>query len=437
MSINVFSGFFHNFWSNLVQDCKYPSDKFYLAAIGTTVGIVIGTIISVFRITTDAAFSSVLWWTAREDSTWQGILIWLGFALLAALVVGFLIRNPAIRFGGEDWIMGSLKEGQRHAWLKILIPKFIGSWLVMAFGLSVGREGPCIQMGAATALGMKKFDPRNTIERRFLILGGSGAGLAAAFSAPFAGICYVYEIMEEKLSPALFIFVLATGFGVYLANTLVFGLDVLMPIGGAILPDLAHYWLLIPLGIAAGIIGTAYNFLLRFSMLLYGRQKLLPSTFRPIVAFTGAAIMVVVFPAISGEGLTIFTSIETGHAFIEYLCFFVLAKLFFTAFCYGSGIPAGLMVPVLCLGGVTGAIYADFMTTAQLMPISLVPACWALGMCGAFAASERAPITGMVLVMEMTGTFALAPGMLVVAAISTFLAKLSVVKRIEKEAGLR
>lgn len=437
MKINIFSGFFHNFWHNIAQEWINPSGKLYLAIIGIAVGIVIGAIISVFRITTNAAFRGVLMWTQQFGHSPKGMGIWIGMAVLAALVTGFLVRNPAIRFGGEDWIMKALNTGQKSAWLKVLIPKFIGSWLVMACGISVGREGPSIQMGAATALGMKRFDPRNSIERRFLILGGSGAGLAAAFSAPFSGICYVYEIMEEKLSPPLFVFLLATGFGVYISNVLIFGLDVLLPMGPVALPSLAWYWVLIPLAIFAGATGIAYNFFLRFSMLLYGRQKLLPPVVRPLLAFVGAALVVLFFPVIAGEGLTIFTNIEAGQIFAGYLCLFLVAKLFFTAFCYGSGIPAGLMVPVLCLGGVTGAIYADVMTSFGLMPAELVRSCWALGMCGAFAAAERAPLTGLVLVIEMTGTFVLAPGMLLVGGIAAIMARLAVVKKIEKEAGLR
>lgn len=421
-----------NLWQNSSPEQDPPGAIIYLALLGFLIGLFTGVVISIFRITTDIVFGRVLNWT-YHDMTFPSACLWIILAMTGAIVTCFLIRNPAIRFGGEKWIKNALLSGQSHAWRLILIPKFIGSWLVMACGISVGREGPCIQMGAATALGMKKFDPKNNVERRFFILGGCAAGLAAAFSAPFAGICYVYEIMQEKISRSLCLFMLCGSVGVYVACTLIFGLGVMLPVGQTFLPDLAYFWLLIPLGIFSGIVGIAYNYGLRVSMNLFNEQNKIPATYRPFLAFGASAIMVMIFPAVTGEGLNIFTGMENGQALAGFLCFFLIAKLILTSFCYGTGIPAGVMVPVLCLGGVSGGLYTDFIQYMGWLPAHMSASFIVMGMAGAFAAAERAPITSLVLVIEMTGSYATAPGMLFVCAIATFAARIVKVKEIENE----
>lgn len=407
------------------EDDKSPLDILWLVFLGFLVGLCSGIVISLFRITSSMAFEQALAITGACGNNFIVLAIWFVLAILAALVVGRLMRNPAIRFGGSAWDVATIEKAQPHALSRILVPKFVGSWLVMAFGISVGREGPCIQMGAATAMGLKNLDARNAFERRYFILGGCAAGLAAAFSAPFSGICYVYEVMREKISHSLLAFLLAGSFGVYLSCTLTFGLGVMLPIDTTPMFSLGSCWILAPLGIFCGLAGVAYNYLVRISIKIYAMQNLVPVRFRPLFPFVGAAIMILIFPAVCGEGLGVFPLMEKGDALVSFLWLFLAVKLFFTAFCYGSGIPAGLMVPLLCVGGVAGGIYADFLQYAHLLPAEYVETCLALGMASSFTAGERAPVTAVMLVLEMTGAYLLAPAALICVACAAFTARLA------------
>lgn len=430
MSSTFFAQRFRDLWTLEPEDARKPGDLLLLVGMGFLIGLISGGVISVFRITTGMAYGAILRWVSLHEASWLSMAGWLCVALAASLIVCFLTRRPPVRFGGSPWIRKALSSGQPGSWHEILLPKFMGSWLVMSCGVSVGSEGPCIEMGAATALGLKRYDPKEKIERRFFILGGCASGLAAAFSAPFAGVCYVYEIMREKMSGLLLMFMLAGGFGVYVSATLLFGLDVLMPLGDTLAPGLLQLWLLLPLGIFAGLAGAAYNYMLRLSIEGYARQRLVPQELRPIIVFLAAGLMVIFFPALSGEGLNIFHSMEAGEVLTGFLCFFVLAKIVFTAFCYGSGIPAGLMVPVLCVGGVMGAIFFQLTLSLGLISEEYLASFMAMGMVGSFSASERAPITGLVLVLQMTGAYALALPMLLVAATAAFTGRLCRVKSI-------
>lgn len=402
----------------------------FLALAGFFIGLCAASVIAIFRIAVTAMLDFILAWNAPDHRTIFGTALWIVFAIAAALLTGWLARNPAIRFGGEAWILSAIKEGQPRVVKTILVPKFIASWLVLASGVSVGSEGPSIQIGAATAMAVGKLRQESLLNRRLYILAGCAAGLGGAFSAPFSGICYVYEVMRERFSPKLFGLLLAGSLGVYAGCTLLFGLGTFLPVDGAFMPDFRGLCALLPLTVLAGGVGIAYNYLLRISKKLYASQKAVPALFQPLFSFGATAFIILSLPALSGGGLSIFTAIEAGHTTLHFLCFFLLAKLILTAFCYGSAIPAGIMVPVLCLGGVMGGIYADWIQLLGISTSALAPTCIVTGMAGAFAAAERAPLTAMVLVAEMTGAWTAGLALLFTGAVCSMLARLARVKSV-------
>lgn len=413
-------------------DAHTAGEKVRFALWGLLIGLLAGAIIAVFRITSSAAFAAVLDWFRAHAGEPLLCAAWGVPALLAALITGRLMKDPAIRSGGATWITQALAGPQKNVLMRILLPKFLGSWLVMACGLSVGREGPCIQMGASTALGLARCDgggdaATHAAKRRMLILGGCAAGLAAAFSAPFAGIFYVLEIMKERISHNLLILMLGAGLGVYLAATGLFGLGLMLPLKDAVPPAPPFLWTAAMVGLCAGLVGIVYCGLLRRAQTLYARGRRFPLLLRPVFPFLGAALMLFCYPLATGEGLSIFGFMESGGT-IPALLVFLGVKLLFTSFCYGSGVPAGLMVPVLVLGGVAGGLCAAGLSAAGIAGGGGAAAFIAMGMASAFAAAERAPLTGIMLVLEITGVYAIAPGLLLAAAVATLLARVARVR---------
>lgn len=413
-------------------DAHTAGAKVRFALWGLLIGLLAGAIIAVFRITSSAAFAAVLDWFRAHTGEPLLCAAWGVPALLAALITGRLMKDPAIRSGGATWITQALAGPQKNVLMRILLPKFLGSWLVMACGLSVGREGPCIQMGASTALGLARCDgggdaATHAAKRRMLILGGCAAGLAAAFSAPFAGIFYVLEIMKERISHNLLILMLGASLGVYLAATGLFGLGLMLPLKDAVPPAPPFLWTAAMVGLCAGLVGIVYCRLLRRAQTLYARGRRFPLLLRPVFPFLGAALMLFCYPLATGEGLSIFAFMESGGT-IPALLVFLGVKLLFTSFCYGSGVPAGLMVPVLVLGGVAGGLCAAGLSAAGIAGGGGAAAFIAMGMASAFAAAERAPLTGIMLVLEITGVYAIAPGLLLAAAVATLLARVARVR---------
>lgn len=424
MKLTSFLKSMDSVWYEASQEKLKPKQLLFLCFWGFAVGAAAGAVVSAFRIITSASYQLLLNFTSAADPVSGSAAFIFALSIAFALITGFLMRDPAIRFGGVSWELYAIADGQPHPWRKILIPKFIGTMLVMDMGISVGHAEPCVQMGAAAALGMGQGGSGAVIKRRFFILGGCSAGLSAAFSAPFTGIAYVYEVMKLKMDSVIFVFLLSGSLGVWITESQLFGLGMILPFGAVSLPNLGGGLWLLPLGALSGLAGYAYTRVLRGSKKIYQRQKLLPPCLRPLIVFPAAAALLCVFPALTGNGFSIFQSIQSGQALAGWLCLFALAKLFFTAFCYGSGIPAGVMMPLLCIGGACGGIYGLCLASLGAIPPDLVGAMTIMGMAATFACAEQAPVTAMFLVLELTGAWGAAPWMLLPVAAAVFCGRL-------------
>lgn len=385
-----------------------------LLIYGLIVGIASGLVVSLFRIFSARSYACISDFVKGSDHDARFYFVILASYVLLALAVGLLINKfKAIRFGGSAWENLALEKAQKQPLDTVLLPKFLGGCLVIGSGISVGGEGPSIQMGASTALAIFEKCSTTQKDRDLFVYGGCAAGLSAIFSAPFGGIPLIFEKKSAKFSWSLMLFLLAGAAGVWVSVTYFFGLGMLFPVHGQQALRLDDYWALIPLGVCCGFIGIVYTILMDCSRKIYARLKILPEILHPLFPFLATAIMFLVYPLATGGGLNIVENVAENEYFLGPLLFFLVIKLLFTAFCFGSGIPAGLMVPLFCVGGVGGGIYFKIMNTASLLHDGLLMPCVLMGMASAFAAAERAPVTSIVLVLEMTGAFVYAPGLII------------------------
>lgn len=400
-----------------------PLSLLRLGFSGIFIGFTVGLIIAIFRISSSWAFSNLgsLIQKQQHDSAFLSIMFFV--YILAALTTGILIKKyKAIRYGGMPWDEAVLYKNQAQPPRKILLTKFIGSWLVMAAGISVGREGPSIQMGASAALGLGQSDSSSDTDRDFFVLAGCSAGLSSAFSAPLSGIFFVFEKMRTKFSWLLLYYLLAGAVGMSVSVIMFFDLGLMLPLKAQNQLKLYEYAGLIPLGVVCGAIGLLYAALIRYSKKIYSNQKIFPEISLPLFPFLGAALMFLFYPLATGEGLDILSGIKSNAFLVDQLLFFLVIKLVFTAFCYGSGIPAGLMVPLFCVGGVSGGIYHSLMNSVNLLPGTMLQPCIVMGMAASFAAAEQAPLTGCILILEMTGAYVYTPGLLLCALVGLVMA---------------
>ena len=126
-----------------------------------------------------------------------------------AVLVGRLVKwEPMISGSGIPQVEGEVLGKLSQNWKRVLPAKFAGGFLCLLGGLSLGREGPSIQLGAMGGQGVSRLLDRGKTEERYLMTCGASAGLAAAFHAPLAGVMFALEEIHKGFSVSLLISVM-------------------------------------------------------------------------------------------------------------------------------------------------------------------------------------------------------------------------------------
>jgi CIC family chloride channel protein len=340
-----------------------------------------------------------------------------GWAVLPSigLVVGCLVGWCTRRFApdaagsGIPHLKGVLLHVRTLEWKRLIPVKFLGGVLGIGSGLSLGREGPTVQMGAAIAralAGPLRTPPADLPQ---LLSAGAGAGLAAAFNAPLAGLLFVIEELHRELSArtatgALVAAVCATVVTHWLAgDTPSFEIHGLGAMSLGSLPMAAG------IGVIAGLGGVAFNWALLTTQETAISQRAFPRWLLPGLVAMFAGLAAWWMPGAIGAGHAVAEQVLGGTlgAGLGTLAVLLVLKFAFTALSYGSGAPGGIFAPMLLLGALCGATCAK--------SVALVVPAWGqqeqilavLGMAGFFVSSVRAPMTGIVLISEMTGGYQL------------------------------
>jgi len=340
------------------------------------------------------------------------------FAALAAVARWLTLRfAPEAAGSGIPQVEASLEGDARLArWHRLLPVKFVAGGLALSGGLSLGREGPTVHMGAAVASGLQRGLGRPA--RAALLAAGAGAGLTAAFSAPIAGFVFVLEELRIRPSRPMVVTALPAVLVSYLVTTALLGRQPLFPIPDVKSPAPTLLPLFLSLGLAAGMVGVAFNRALLWTLRVFDSLPLRPQWIGAAAVGVVAAALGVWLPAVLGSGEYGTEAIVQGRLPLALggLAVLLVAKLAFTVTSYGCGVPGGIFAPQLLLGATVGAM--AHALAPDLGGGALLPVLTTAGMAGVFAASIRAPLTGLVLVVELTheGHLMLAQATAVLAA---------------------
>ena len=198
------------------------------------VGGCTGGVIGVFRWLYDHGNAWIVSTLRHGADDLATALIVFGTLILLALIVGQMVRKePLISGSGIPQTELALAGQLPYPGFRIVASKFVGTLLSLSGGLSVGREGPSIQMGAAVGCGFGRIFQKLTGEDpghapRFLIA-GSVAGLAAAFGAPFAGMLFAFEEVKTIVTVPLLLFTGVASFSAWFVITILFGFGLVFP----------------------------------------------------------------------------------------------------------------------------------------------------------------------------------------------------------------
>ncbi len=347
---------------------------------------------------------------ASQWHTWLFSQIHLSFiaitiitVILMAWVTGYLLkRSPLSGGSGIPQVTGELLGQFNMPVLSLLLSKFVGGLFAIISGMSLGREGPSIQIGAAVAKGYSKKRQTSPEDTRLLITAGAAAGLAAAFNAPIAASLFVLEEIHKSIPSFILIPALISAILADLISKSLFGLQPSFALKTPESFPLKLYFALILLGIASAVIG--YCFSKSLLALQTTMQKFFPKIIhRVMVGFLLAALVSYGFSWITGSGHELVFDFIAQPFSLKFLLVILFAKIFFTAFCYSTGVPGGIFLPTLAIGCLSGA--SVFMLIQLFLPIdsALLTNFMVLGMVGVLTAVVRSPLTSIILVVEMVG----------------------------------
>ena len=397
----------------LIQRDKTPLAVLLMAAVVGTLAGLIGV-----------AFEKSVNWVqnlrigALVEVADHWFLVWpLAFILsaLLAMVGYFLVRRFAPEAGGSGIpeIEGALEELRPVRWWRVLPVKFIGGMGTLGAGMVLGREGPMVQLGGNLGrMVVDVFRMRSPEARHTLLATGAAAGLSAAFNAPLAGILFIIEEMRPQFRYNL-ISIKAVFTGVIMA-TIVFrifnGDKAVIEVGKLSNAPVNTLWLYLILGMIFGCIGPLFNTLVLRTQDMF--QRIHGGNIKKWVLIGGliggsCGVLGLIQPAASGGGFNLIPIAAAGNFSVGLLLFIFIARVITTLLCFSSGAPGGIFAPMLALGTLLGTAFG--MAATPLFPAYHLDAgTFAIaGMGALLAASVRAPLTGIVLVLEMTDNYQL------------------------------
>jgi CIC family chloride channel protein len=311
--------------------------------------------------------------------------------------------SPHASGSGIPHVKAVLHEEIPPASFALVPVKFFGGLLAIGSGLALGREGPTVQMGAGIAVSAARVCRLCWADARVLLAAGAGAGLATAFNAPIAGLVFVLEELVERFDHRIAVATLAALATAIPVARLFLGDAPDFQVGSLNYARAESMPLFFVLGAIAGLLAVAYNRALLARIAARDRFGRLTIELRAGLIGASVGILAWFAPDLVGGGDQITQRALIGFEGPAIVGFAFLIRFALGAVSYAAGTPGGLFAPLLVLGAQSGLLFGA--GCRFIFPeLAIQPQAFALvGMAAFFTGVVRAPVTGIVLVVEMTG----------------------------------
>jgi chloride channel protein, CIC family len=336
----------------------------------------------------------------------------------AAAIAGTIGRLRSSRTQGVSNVMEAIALGRVQLSLRATASRVASSWAAIAGGLSIGREGPLIEVGGALGAAVGRTVQTSLAQTRVLVGAGTAAGFAAAYNTPFAATLFVLETIAGIAAPELLLPVMAATVGAAAIMRATVGAG---PIYGQRAFGLASYIELLSFALL-GVVAALAALVFKTVLALLERWFDAHPVPQPIRATLGGLIVGAIamwLPAVVGNGYEPLNHILDSGMAVSALIVLVLAKMIATSGSVASGIPGGIFTPMLLVGAALGAGWSS----ASFGPVS-DPGSYALvGMAAATAASIHAPLTAAIMVFELSGDYLIVLPLLLATVVATAASK--------------
>ncbi len=408
-------------WLRLWRQLLRPKRFAFLEAC--LIGLVSGLAAVLLGQTVDWAGA----WRVRVSYHWPAYLVLPGIGLVGGMLAGWLVERfaPEASGSGMSEVKAVLARVPMPLNLRIALVKLVSATLVLGSGMPLGREGPTVQIGAALANQLSNWVPTSPEHRRQLIAAGAGAGLAAAFNAPIAGVLFVVEELLQDVSGITLGTAILASFIASVISRLYGSHSLDLNHLNLVLPDTTFFAQEIPfyliLGVLAGLLGIVFNQGVLASLAINRRvlNLSLPWRIGIVGLVTGVAIALLPVTFRNNAGLR--EILLVGNADWVFAAIALLVQFTLIIVTYGSGAPGGLLVPTLVLGAALGYLVG----TAQehLLGMSAATTYAHVGMAAFFSAVSKVPITAVIIVFEMTTDFNLVLPLMIVSVVAYLVAE--------------
>jgi chloride channel protein, CIC family len=401
---------------NILQSCLY--------------GVAAGLAVVAFQLLINVVYNATFVQLAEQSH----LAFLIGsFAVMVgtALIAGFLMNSFCKEAGGSGIPQVKVafwKDFGVIPWRAVWV-KFLAGILSIGGGSSLGREGPSIHVASGLASTLAGLAGEAKQNRRRATAAGAAVGLAAAFNTPIAAVTFVLEeIIQDLNSNLLGSVLLASVIGALLVHGLV-GRNPAFSIENIEAPTWRAY-VLTPF--TAALASLAGIFFQKATMDLRHRQQQpgkIPGWLKPAIGATlawglGAAVFFLTgHLGVFGLGYGDLTAGLDHQLTWQIVGLLLIAKLLATVFCYGYGGCGGIFSPTLFFGGMSGLLLADLVGMVMPLPAEDSLTLAVVGMSACLGAVVRAPVTGILIVFEMTHEFSLVPALMIGALISQGIAR--------------
>ena len=378
------------------------------------------------------------WLLEQAETQRAALMVWAhgspaGWLVPVALVAGcatighlFTRLAPRASGSGIQDVEAVWHEQEELPGTAVLPSRFLGGLAAIGSGMVMGREGPSVHLGSTIGAEVGRWFRLSDYERKLLYTTVGGAGLAVAFNAPVGGALFtIEEVTKSFRVRVMLVTLMSTSVAVWVSRFIIPDRPD-FAVGPVASPGVGALPAYVVLGVVAGVAGVVYNALVMQLLRRTDRMRLNP-TGRAAIIGGLIGLLLWVDPLAAGGGSAIAQTILSGQG----LALWTLLGLFAVRFLagplsYASGTPGGLFAPLLALGALLGAAFHALAlamggaAAAELLGQSPVP--FALvGVVALFTASVRAPMTGIVLITEMTATASLTLAMFAAAAAALFM----------------
>jgi len=368
------------------------------------VGFVVGIVVTAFRMTLEFLLTIVpnIYVFLRDNPFW--VIGWvLLVILLGSIVAKFVYDEPRISGNGVSELKGQLAGMFRLNWLSILIRKFVGSSIVIGLGIPVGRSGPAMQIAGVTGQGLNKLLGGSKSQENIFVSSGVAAGLSAVFNTPISALLLVLESFHSRFSNILIMSTFSASLVANFISFQVFGTEPAIALEPLNIFPLESYFYLAVFGIFVALLAIAFQKTI-FSMSNLYHKLHLPKNVIMLIPFLLAVVVGLLWPEMLGGGTTIIQNVSTAQFSTMLLLVILALRIFLFVTAFGTGIPGGMLIPMLTVGGILGAIFGNIVTNITAMDSIFIQNFVVYGLAGFMTVVNKAPLTGIVLATELTGS---------------------------------